>query len=115
MTDSLADAILAAGVDDWVPLRAIDGLARRLAPDDGLDQNHAAAVSALSDLIRKGLVELGVVGADGFVRWPGSPQAWASRVVELYDSAGADARDFAVWSSNTPSGDQRGAVVLAAE
>lgn len=70
MISALGQAILASGVDDWVPLLAIDGLARqhgladeRIRPDQIID--------AVVELVEARLVLIGTVTNAGFTPWNG--------------------------------------------
>lgn len=115
MTTPLAQAVLAAGVDDWVPLRAIDGLARQLdrsANEERLQRNVLDTVVAL---VGSDLVEVGEVSDGGFFAWNEPTTAWLTRIERAYEGGDADQWGFVVWVSNTSRGDEIGRAVLAGE
>jgi hypothetical protein len=68
MTRLLVD-VLKEGIDDWVPLGAIDGLARRHV-GERTDLRRAAVEDVVCELLRSGLAEVGSVDEEsGFVAW----------------------------------------------
>src|SRR3954466_2740671 len=105
MVSSLAQAILEAGVDDWVPLRAIDGLAVQLRPDDSLSERKAAVLDVLKGLMGDGLVVVGDVTDGGFFEWPEDQVSSLARLTSDYAVEDPRHWEFAVWVANTPRGD----------
>jgi hypothetical protein len=68
MATAVAHEILRAGVDDWVPLLAIEGMAR-LQGSRSETESREAALSALKELAISGLVSIGEVSDGGFFPW----------------------------------------------
>jgi hypothetical protein len=113
VTTGILGSVLAAGVDDWVPLRAIDGLASRRNPTADDIELRRIAVDTIRELLANDLVEIGDVSDGGFFRWEGSSDDWLRRIERVYESLGLDERSFAVWINNTEAGDEVGRQVLS--
>lgn len=106
---ALAREILQAGLDDWVPLAAVEGIARRhgdLSDEDIRD----SSIEAIMQLAIDGLVEIGEVSDGGFFEWNETLDAALKRVRKMWETAGPNSWGFAVWISNTPAGDEEAAV-----
>lgn len=103
MISPLALEILQAGLDDWVPLAAIEGMAAHgCAQGDVREQSLAA----ISELAREGLVEIGEVSDSGFFGWDQPLDDALDRVREIWDGTDRNTWGFSVWVSNTPAGDR---------
>lgn len=103
MISSLAQGILQAGLDDWIPLAAIEGMARLLAGGPGLRE---ASLEAIEELLLNGLAEVGEVSDGGFLAWNQPPDDALTRIKELWEHTDPNTWGFSVWVSNTPIGDQ---------
>jgi hypothetical protein len=104
----LAAAILAHGQDDWVPLLAMDGLARAMYPAARESERREHVLRALADLIDAGLVDVGIVTQDGsFEPWAGTSQEVIGRLTRDWPSDGqaSDIWGFCAWTQNTTEGD----------
>jgi len=104
----LAKRVLAAGVDDWVPLLAIDGIARQLASVGLPGDARLQVIYAVKSLVDAGLVKIGAVSDAGFVSWEGTPDNWMSELQAIYQGVDDNVWGFAVWFSNTSLGDELG-------
>ncbi len=109
MTETLEDFILIEGVDDWVPIFAIDGYAKRL----GLTEpavRYRRIVEVIVRLIRGQLVTVGDLGHEnGFMAWPGTIDDLTTRVVNFNFTAAEYDWGVDLWTSNTAAGDRAGA------
>ena len=101
----LAQEILDAGMDDWVPLAAVEGLARRhaMAGDQAI---RDSGLEAIKELVLAWLVEPGEVADGGFFGWDETPDRALRRIMEIWESSDPNVWGFAVWLSNTPAGDE---------
>jgi len=115
MTLTLAEAVLAAGTDDWVPLRAIDGLARRLEPNADPSEQHDRVLEAVRELLGTELVEVGTISGTEFSAWEGPLSASLARIEEAYLTQAPDEWGFAIWFNNTVLGDDIGRAALSRE
>lgn len=100
----LEEYILQQGLDDWVPLLAIDGQARLLLDENDPAVRAGAVATAVSNLVRDRLVEVGTVTKDeGFVALPApAPQDDVRRAYSTYEPVHWG---FELWISNTDAGD----------
>jgi hypothetical protein len=105
---ALALAVLADGVDDWVPQLAIDGFARQLAISADKWVRRERIVDAVEELVCAGLVEVGNVTSGGFRTWSGSPEEWVARLRRALGVGNESDWEFAWWTSNTALGDSQG-------
>ena len=124
---SLADEVLRAGLDDWVPLAALDGHARLLWPDADWSRRRGELLDALRQLLDAGLVELGEVDAGRFRPWPAASTAeLVDRVRATMSTPGAAQPTgqgavqhaewaFAIWLSTTQRGDDAGYALIERE
>jgi hypothetical protein len=93
-----------AGLDDWVPLAAVEGIARRHG--NGSEQEiREASIEAIKELVLGGLVEIGDVSDGGFFELDETLDAALKRMRETWETTGPNVWGFAVWLSNTPAGD----------
>ncbi|SDJ37906.1 hypothetical protein SAMN05444157_3082 [Frankineae bacterium MT45] len=110
---SIADAVLVEAIDDWVPLRAIDGLVQRTHPRLESGERRAEVIDALRVLVGLDLVEIGEVSGASFNCWNGPRSSWLERIEQKYGSGAIDTWGFGIWVSNTPAGDASGEALLA--
>jgi hypothetical protein len=107
---ALCDAVLRAGLDDWVPLAAIEGFARQLGAKEESDVIDLS-LRAVRELARGGLVVLGDVSDEGFFEWSGPLDESLVRIERAWRTLDELERGFACWLRNTPRGDQRAQTV----
>ena len=105
MISSLAHAVLVSGLDDWVSLLAIDGIARQLGVSTDEKIRRDRIVDAVEELVGAGLVEIGTVTAVGFNLWSGQPYEWVSRIRREAEESSGSYWEFAWWTNNTALGD----------
>lgn len=105
MTTPLAGEILKAGIDDWVPLLAIEGLAR-LQGASSQAQAREAALGAVEELATAGLVQIGEVSNGGFFAWQGSVEDALAHARSIWEATDRDHWGFALWVANTAAGDE---------
>jgi hypothetical protein len=101
--DALQREILHNGLNDWVPLRAIEGYAKHLGVPEG--RARAVILDLLRDLGQTRLVEFGTVNRDGFTLWA-EPVAFSLAKIDHDWALGPGARGFRCWTRNTPAGDE---------
>lgn len=68
MIQELSTRILREGLDDWVPMLAIEGMARKLKIPAG-SPTHDAIDRSLRELLDLQLISIGTVGRQGFAQW----------------------------------------------
>lgn len=108
MVNALAREILKAGLDDWVPLAAVEGIARHHV--DGTAQEiRDASIEAIRELVVDGLAEIGEVSDGGFFEWDEALDPALVRIRETWATTEPNIWGFAVWVSNTPAGDEQAA------
>ena len=105
MATPLGEEILKAGIDDWVPLFAIEGLAR-LQGANSQAQAREAALKAIEELATACLVQIGEVSDGGFFEWEGSVEEALARARAIWETTDRDHWGFAVWIANTAAGDE---------
>jgi Nucleotidyltransferase of unknown function (DUF6036) len=98
----LAHGILDAGLDDWVPLLANDGLARKSYAGSDVTQ---AAMGAVREILTAGLAEIGDVSDGGFSAWDEPLDEALARVEALWETTDQGHGGFVLWVSNTAAGD----------
>ena len=104
MISKLSMRILIAGLDDWMPLAAVIGLAREHGMIQGSDATEAS-IASLRELTVRHLIELGNVSDGGFfVHEKSSDDVLSSLANDIRVS---DARqwEFSYWVQNTSDGD----------
>jgi hypothetical protein len=103
MISNLSLKVLIAGLDDWVPLAAMEGLARKLGtPQNELGQ---AILDSIRELAESHLVELGEVSDGGFFTWHESTDSALARIAEARKVLDPNDWGFFCWTSNTVAGD----------
>jgi hypothetical protein len=105
MTRRLRDAILRAGLDDWVPFAAVEGFARQLGATSDAEA-IALGLEATRQLAEEGLVQLGEVSDGGFVAWGEPLDAATARIEAAWANPDQHQRGFTGWLANTPQGDE---------
>jgi len=104
MIDRLAQEILRVGLDDWVPLTAIDNLARQFGA-----RNDAEAVerglATIRLLVERGLAVIGQVTDQGFMEWDTPVNAALARIEHAWRTLDRDEWGFICWLQNTLVGD----------
>jgi hypothetical protein len=109
MTERLSDSILRAGLDDWVPLAAIEGWARQFGIDGDAELLNVS-LAAIRALAEERLVLLGEVSDGGFFEWNEPLDRSLARVRRAWP-LGTHERGFACWLKNTSLGDDRARAV----
>lgn len=104
MISKLSTKILLAGLDDWVPLAAVDGLARKLGSSSDSDAAQAS-LAAVRELAESRLVELGDVSDGGFYAWDDSTEEALTRIAEARSTLDPSEWGFFCWVRNTATGD----------
>ena len=102
----IADEVLTEGLDDWVLVDTLIGVAHEAVKGAGGDFRPLAA-GAIEYLIRNGLMVAGDIGNTGFEPWTDPPPAMARRVIEKCESFDWVPLGDACWLSNTDLGTQR--------
>ncbi|WP_406165127.1 hypothetical protein [Streptomyces sp. NBC_00996] len=92
------------GLDDWVPVDRLLGLAEDVAQARGADFRDVAA-ELLRRLLDSGLMAVGDLGDSGFEAWPDSGDELLAKAVRVLDGFDWDPRLGAYWLANTPKGD----------
>jgi hypothetical protein len=108
--------ILASGTDDWVHI--LEPLYAACKAMGGASESEALplAVTAIKELVREGLVEVGELGSDGFEPWDGS---WES--IEKKLDLEVRKAEFPVplgricWTANTARGHEIGKKIVENE
>lgn len=100
---AIAGEILEEGVDDWVPIDRLIGLALEAAGEDHFKNLFKQAINCM--LINQWL-EAGTLEDEGFRPWVGSPEAIAERVIKECESFGWQPLGGGCWLSNTAAGDE---------
>lgn len=101
--ESAIREILAEGVDDWVPVDRIIGLAREIAVAEA-GKFQSFAVRMIESLIGQGLMEVGEIGDSGFEQWNGDPGVLVARVIAICESFNWEPFGEACWLANTKKG-----------
>lgn len=108
MIGNLELEILRDGLDDWVPLLAIDGMARQLA-----NSPQEFVIAAVVNLVVNRFVVIGKVVGHRFVVWDGAYEGVESWLRDVYRHRDEREWGFAFWLNNTPLGDERARQSLA--
>jgi len=103
--DHLRRRVLRAGLDDWIPLQAIDGMMRQLGVPAGAEAK-VMGLALIYDLARERLVEIGDVTDRGFVPWEVPVELAIQRIAEEWQDSDGDRWAFFCWLSNTEQGDR---------
>jgi hypothetical protein len=101
----LAVAVLREGLDDWVPLVVLDGLARKMGARNDVE-SRTMTLDAVRELVNAGLIRIGEVSDGGFVEWGGSVDSTVSRLEEVWSGSDRNVWGFSAWTCNTSAGDR---------
>jgi hypothetical protein len=93
------------GLDDWVPLTAVHGLARQLGAV-GDTAASEASIASIRELTQRHLVELGSVTDGGFFADINSDERILSHIANAMRTADSREWGFSYWMRNTPAGDE---------
>jgi hypothetical protein len=98
---------LIEGLDDWVPLLAVDAAARRLAPQVAPDRRREGILQTVRELLDRGLVEAGIVTeADGYIPLREPTSAVLTRIRNAFtEDDNPEMWGYVIWLNNTPAGD----------
>ncbi|MFF0744955.1 hypothetical protein ACFYVL_31590 [Streptomyces sp. NPDC004111] len=96
--------ILEEGLDDWVPVDRLVGLAKEYSEDHGGSYKDLVS-RVLSSLLTKELIRVGEIGEDGFEAWPGDQKEVERRVVMALGESGWVPAGDVCWLANTAAGD----------
>jgi len=96
--------VLIEGLDDWVPVDRVIGMARESRNCEGEDYK-SLTLKTIESLLKRGFVLVGEIGATGFEAWPGSVAEIMSKVANLLDSLEWMPQGAACWLVTTPLGD----------
>jgi hypothetical protein len=106
MIGRLAQEVLRVGLDDWVPLAAIDGLARQLGASNDAESVQLG-LAAIRELVEQGLAVIGQVSDRGFVDWTEPLDDALARIERAWRTLNSIEWGFACWLKNTPAGGAR--------
>lgn len=93
------------GLDDWVPLAAVDGLARQLGAVEEAEVAEASMAS-MRELTEHHLVESGKVSDGGFFACDDPDDGILVRIANAMHTTDPREWGFSYWMRNTPAGDQ---------
>ncbi|MFE9647270.1 hypothetical protein ACFYO0_24775 [Streptomyces sp. NPDC006365] len=102
--EEICREILEEGLDDWVPLDRLVGLARELSERRGVNHRDVSE-KVLAHLLHSGLVTVGDLGESGFEAWTDDADGAVRRIMRALDDAGWEPAG-GCWLANTPVGDR---------
>lgn len=103
MMNRLSLSVLVSGLDDWVPLAAIEGLALKYrAPENKIGDTVVACLRQLSE---RNLVELGEVSDEGFFAWNEPASEALDRIADARTRLDSGEWGFCCWVCNKAEGD----------
>lgn len=105
MISKLSMRVLVVGLDDWVPLAAVVGIARRLGAV-GDAEAAEASTACLRELTEHHLVELGNVSDGGFFAYEGRDASILAYIANAIRTADSREWGFSCWVRNTQTGDE---------
>src|SRR5436305_6985689 len=102
--ESIIRDLLIEGVEDWVPIDTLIGLANESEKSEGGNFKEIVA-SILDYLLKDDLMVAGEIGNSGFEAWAGDADSIARRIIARLDEV--DWRPFGgvCWLANTSKGD----------
>ncbi|WP_253772853.1 hypothetical protein [Goodfellowiella coeruleoviolacea] len=103
--ESIIREVLLEGLDDWVPVDRVIGMARELAEEDG-EEFRGLATSVLELVLRRELMTVGEIGESGFESWLAPADAVVASVVARLDGVDWLPLGGACWLANTSAGDR---------
>jgi hypothetical protein len=104
MISLLSLRVLMTGLDDWVPLAAVHGLARQLGAVGDAAASEAS-IASIRELTQHHLVELGNVSDGGFFADENPDDRTLSHIANVMRTADVREWGFSYWMQNTPAGD----------
>jgi hypothetical protein len=105
MISNLSMRVLILGLDDWVPLAAVVGLARQLGALGDAEAADAGADS-IRELTERHLVEVGNVTDGGFFVHEGVGDSILGRIADAMRTTDSSEWGFSYWMQNTDAGDE---------
>jgi hypothetical protein len=105
MISQLSLRVLAEGLDDWVPLAAVRGIALQLG-DVESGQASEASVASVRELAEHDLVEIGKVSDGGFFACDDPVDTIMDIIVNATRTSDLREWGFLYWLCNTPDGDR---------
>ncbi|HWU45833.1 MAG TPA: hypothetical protein VN133_03635 [Humibacter sp.] len=102
MISKLELEVLRDGLDDWVPLLAIDGMGRQLTSNP-----REIVVAAVLNLVVNRFVAIGIIESHQFAPWEGEYEQLETRLRDIYHHREERGWGFEFWLNNTPLGDER--------
>jgi hypothetical protein len=112
MFESLDDALLYEGLDDWVALVMAVSIVQ---VEQGLPSEADAVPPMLDVLVRlmsEGLFEAGSADSDGFHPWPASDTGHVARLQSLTERGGSEDWGYSAWFRLTAKGKARAEAVV---
>lgn len=103
--EEICREILEEGLDDWVPVDRMVGLARELSERCGVSHRDVTE-KVLARLLHRGLVTVGDLGESGFEAWAGDADGVVRRVVQALDEVAWEPAGGVCWLANTSAGDR---------
>jgi hypothetical protein len=111
MYQTMIDNLLVEGLDDWIPLAAIDGFARRLVGEDP-HARREACLNAIGALLDHGYASVGDIVLNlGFVPWDLPNSVAIAKVAEALQQDEPGNWWFDAWLSLTEAGEAAAAEV----
>ncbi|MGW5608875.1 hypothetical protein ACWEWI_22750 [Streptomyces sp. NPDC003753] len=105
-TEYIIGELLEEGLDDWVPVDRLVGLAQETVEHSGRDFREVAT-ETLTQLVSGGLMQVGDLGDSGFEAWSGTPDDIVRRVVSTLEGFDWRPQGGACWLANTAHGNSR--------
>ncbi|GHI09668.1 hypothetical protein AQI88_41385 [Streptomyces cellostaticus] len=96
--------LIEEGLDDWVPVDRLLGLAEDVAQDRAAGFRDVAT-DLLRWLLTSGLMAVGDLGGSGFEAWPETGDELLAKAVRVLDGFDWNPQGGAYWLANTPKGD----------
>ncbi len=104
--NELERMILRDGLDDWVPLFAMDGFAQVIAPDAGIVARRREIIDVVRRLHSEGLVEVGTVTKGKGFKPVDDPSALLRSAATHESDPEFSDWGFIFWTNNTEEGDR---------
>lgn len=106
----MIDDLLLRGSDDWVTAAEVAWLAKSVGGATTDEEIREVALSAIKEVVMRGLMQVGDVTDDGFFEWDRSPEDSLEAVAQEWRALGRlpDLGEVC-WLANTPAGDARAA------
>ncbi|GLZ34637.1 hypothetical protein Lesp02_68240 [Lentzea sp. NBRC 105346] len=102
--DAVVHEVLVEGLDDWVPIDRVIGSAWEVAQrSGGVPVETASTIIRL--LVEGGQMVPGVIEANGFEAWRGSPSELATRIIQQCEELNWEPFGAGCWLANTQDGD----------